>query len=61
VIQPGNSVSSNIPDTVPNPAQTTAAGIFNVPTNNSTLTVVGSIRGASGGQGGVAVEILKIG
>ncbi len=61
VIQPGNSVSSDIPDTFPNPGQTTAAGIFTIPANNTVVTVVGSIRGTSAGQGGVAVEILKIG
>ena len=61
VIQPGNSVSPNIPDIVPNPAQTTAGGIFIVPANNTQITVVGSIRGTVGGQGGVAVEVLKIG
>ena len=61
VIQPGNSVSSDIPDIIPNPAQTTAGGIFTIPANNTTLTVVGSIRGDNAGQAGVAVEILKIG
>ena len=49
VIQPGNSVSPNIPGHRAQPAQTTAGGIFIVPANNTQITVVGSIRGTVGG------------
>ena len=63
VIQPGNSVSPNIPGTsVFNPgANELRAGIFTVPADDTQITVVGSIRGTVAGQGGVAVEVLKIG
>ena len=58
--QPGTGFSSDIPNDGANAAQTTVATIVTIAADNTTLTLVGSIRGATAGQAGAQVLVMKV-
>lgn len=58
--QPGIGFTSDIPSDGANGAQTTVATIVTISADNTTMTLVGSIRGATAGQAGAQVLVMKV-
>ncbi len=58
--QPGIGFTSDIPNDGSNGAQTTVATIVTISADNATVTLVGSIRGATAGQAGAQILVMKV-
>jgi hypothetical protein len=58
--QPGTGWTSDIPNDGSNAGQTTVASIVTISADNTTVTLVGSIRGATAGQAGAQVLVMKV-
>ena len=58
--QPGIGFTSDIPNDGNNGAQTTVTTILTIAADNTTLTLVGSIRGDTAGQAGAQVLVMKV-